>query len=86
MANLAAEVAGVLLMHQDVILPGGDGDVTGFAARFLHAIIAVVGRDRHVGLWAFVARLAIVWLAVHLVAVVAVYTGHASLAEVNVGH
>ncbi len=84
-ANLAAQVASVLLVHKDVILASGNGDVAGFAAGALHAVVAVVWGYGHVCFWPLVAGLAVVWLAVHLVAAVAIYAGHTPLAEMNVG-
>ena len=86
MANLTTQVASMLLMHQDVVLPCGYGDVTRFAAWVLDAIITMVGRYWHVGFWPFVTRLTIVGLTMHFVPGVAIDTGHASLTEVNVGH
>src|SRR5690606_31884340 len=84
MAHLAGEFAAVHFVHQNVVIPGSHGDMAGFTARRLYAIVAVIGRRQLLAFRARMAGLAFCGLPVHFTSLMAVHAFHTTLGVVHV--
>ena len=84
MTDLALKFPTVLLMHFNLILPGGCGDMTGLTARQLRAIITMFRWREHAGFWAFMTILAVSRLSMQLMIRMAAHTAHTPLAKMHI--